>query len=228
MPILLKVRERLGSMTDLFDLIGYNPPEIPFENTEGKFAPDDPAYITPPLKEKTVTAIAPDEPQILDDDKSDKTLEIFAEYLETAIAMSNAKNPSEASEIRKELIRSRVQFAFWVCGDSYQGQTEKIHTLMGQLTNELFYRQCELMKLRESPTAIAPQHSAIEEEIPTKTEHPTPSNSPETLKGGYIEEKQIKKNGKIIGTYLYERYRENGKLKSKYLGKKTGTFARSP
>ncbi len=36
---------------------------------------------------------------------------------------------------------------------------------------------------------------------------------------GTIEEKWIKRAGKLHGPYRYLRYRENGRLKSKYLGK---------
>ncbi|MGK7908460.1 MAG: hypothetical protein AB4040_14725 [Synechococcus sp.] len=37
--------------------------------------------------------------------------------------------------------------------------------------------------------------------------------------GGYIEKKWICRNGKRFGPYLYLRWQENGKKKSKYLGK---------
>ncbi len=41
------------------------------------------------------------------------------------------------------------------------------------------------------------------------------------IKGRYIEEKKI--NGRL---YLYERWRENGRLKSKYLGSKDKILSR--
>lgn len=215
-------------MTDLFDLIGYSPPEIPFEDTEGKFASDDPAYITPPLKQK-----------------SDRGNSLnFSSALSPLGKMIAAKDVMGFScaldDLQQIVIELCYQLNLLIVNDGFQ--TPKLETLQEDLNTALN----EILKTQSVTAAIAPNSgqgssnfpigeksddvviAPIEEEIPTKNEHPRPPNSPETLNGGYIEEKQIKKNGKIVGTYLYERYRENGKLKSKYLGKKTGTFARSP
>lgn len=60
--------------------------------------------------------------------------------------------------------------------------------------------------------------SLTEDLIAAKQAETTDAAIPST-NGHYYEEKYIKRNGKLYGPYLYERWEEGGRLRSKYVGK---------
>ncbi|NEQ48197.1 MAG: hypothetical protein F6K00_35250 [Leptolyngbya sp. SIOISBB] len=69
----------------------------------------------------------------------------------------------------------------------------------------------EPKELRELQAALGGLQTALERESSKTARQPSP---------GHIEEKYIQRGNKRHGPYLYLRYWEAGKLRSKYLGKK--------
>lgn len=174
-------------MTDLLDLIGYQVPAALIEDGDDDFAPDDPAYITPPIKGKT--APAPEPIPVHDE------VWLISENLKMSIkSYERLLEETDPQVFQRELVN------FWMEGCNASSRVQSLIR-----SDRWDDESCE--KLR---SAIAHDSTSL----PSKDE---------TLKSGYIEEKQIKKNGKLVGIYLYERYREGGKLKSKYIGRKKGT-----
>ena len=69
----------------------------------------------------------------------------------------------------------------------------------------------EARELRELQAALEGLQAALEREPPKTSRKTSP---------GHIEEKYIQRGNKRHGPYLYLRYWQDGRLRSKYLGKK--------
>lgn len=191
-------------MTTLFDLLGYEVQTVIKEDGDDDY--EDPAYIAPPLK--------PQEPER----RSPKSLDFHGGLspLGKMIAATDLMEFSDAlDELQGNVIELCYHLNLLIVNDGFQ--TPELEPLQADLKALL---TVIAPKDEKTVAAIAPQHSAIEDEIPTKKADPIPPDEPQTLKSGYIEEKTVRKNGKVVGVYLYQRWRENGKLKSKYLGSK--------
>lgn len=224
-------------MTALFDLIGYQVPETPITEEDPTADYEDPDYIKPELhgrdggKTKALRELLKTAPNYrmypialahkikvrlprieglsatdghlfeLGEGK-DEWWEIRLTEKGIKVAELVAAHLPPDAELLNESIGFKYINLTWFSGGK---EHQKTFQLMGK---------------PEIVEAIAP---AIEEKIPTEKADPSPPPMAETQSKGYIEEKTIKKNGKVVGVYRYRRYREDGKLKSIYLGKKEGT-----
>jgi hypothetical protein len=221
-------------MTDLFELIGYQIP--PAVNPESpKCDDDDPAYITPPLgKAKPNHEPAPDINVADSGDRPEESLESanqiyikdrdslnFADGLLPLARMLTAKDVMEFSDHLDELQGNVIQLCYelnlFLVNDGFI--TPEIETLQDELKKAL-----PMLTDGDRPNDSPKDENSPENPDKGKSIDDSPTTNggdrPQKIIGGYIEEKTITTKSGKQHVYLYERWRDNGKLKSKYLGKK--------
>jgi YesN/AraC family two-component response regulator len=167
------------------------------------------------------------------------TVENYRQAIQEQVLFFLSK-PLEDLKILKPLVEEALN-----CSSQFDKETRKVrfntilkaaNSLPSRQKEKLFYKLAEKLEIesikrlqKKMPDLLEKQEERAKKRqeekellIEKQRSGELDSNIPlELLEGNYIEERYIKrKNGDVHGPYYYLRWREDGQLMSRYLGKK--------